>query len=256
MQNIPKIIHYCWFGKNPLPELAEKCIASWKKYCPDYQIIRWDESNFDVDSFAYTREAYDARKWAFVSDVARLCALREYGGIYLDTDMELLKPLDDLLVHSGFAGFESAHAVAVGIVGCRKENPMVKSLIDLYEEQHFVREDSSYDLTTIVERFTTVCIETGLTIDGSKQVINGFVFYPAEYFYPFQSGKEKLSLTNSSRSIHYYEGSWLSDEEKEYIKLRKKMMRFMPFTCARYIAKFITTMRYRGVSGVIQEIRK
>lgn len=256
MQSIPQIIHYCWFGGNPMPELVEKCIASWKKYCPDYQFMRWDESNFDIDSYCYTKEAYKEKKWAFVSDVARLHALVEYGGVYLDTDMELLKPLDDLMSNIGFCGFEGENAVNVAIVGCQKGDLLVEQLLALYKDQCFIREDNSYNMTTIVDRLTELCKGLGLILDGSMQEINGFVFYPSEYFYPFNLGKERLTLTDNSYSIHYYEGSWLSDEDKEYIKLRKKLMRFMPFVFARYISKFITTMRYRGVSGVIQEIRK
>ena len=120
---IPKKIHYCWFGGNPLPPLAKKCIASWKKYCPDYEIKEWNETNFDVNALAYTREAFEARKWAFITDVVRLQALVTEGGIYMDTDVEVLKPLDSLLQYEAVSGFESETQIPTGLMACRDSQP-------------------------------------------------------------------------------------------------------------------------------------
>ena len=134
---IPKIIHYCWFGGNPLPELAKKCIASWKLYCPDYEIKEWNESNFDLNYCDYVREAYDSKNWAFVSDVARLYALVTEGGIYMDTDVEVIKPLDNLLKYHAVSGFETETTIPTGLIAGEKENPMLKELLYEYKNIHF-----------------------------------------------------------------------------------------------------------------------
>ncbi|MBQ7544534.1 MAG: hypothetical protein IJT02_06275 [Synergistaceae bacterium] len=136
---IPKVIHYCWFGGKPLPELAQKCLASWEKFCPDYEIVRWDESNFNVNCCDYVREAYEAKKWAFVSDYARLKVLVDNGGVYMDTDVEVIKPLDEFLVHEAFSGFESEKAIPTGIMACEKGfAPFAEMLAD-YHTRHFYR---------------------------------------------------------------------------------------------------------------------
>ncbi len=126
---IPKKIHYCWFGGAPLPDLVQKCIASWQEHCPEYEIIRWDESNFDLNCCDYVKEAYQAQKWAFVSDVARLYALVTYGGIYMDTDMELLKPLDDILQYEAISGFESNCRISAGLLSCHAKHPFFQELL-------------------------------------------------------------------------------------------------------------------------------
>ncbi len=157
-QPIPKIIHYCWFGGKPLPELAEYCIASWKKYCPDYEIRRWDESNFDLNFNAYVKEAYEAKKWAFLSDVTRLHALVTYGGIYMDTDVELLKPLDDLLDMAGVVGFEADNAVCTAVMACQPGQRMFSEFLSAYEHAHFRMEDGTLDLRTNVERLPSLLL--------------------------------------------------------------------------------------------------
>ena len=123
---IPKIIHYCWFGGKPLSPMARRCIDSWKKYCPDYQIKRWDETNFDLNSCTYIREAYEAKKWAFITDYVRLCVMYNYGGIYMDTDVEVLKNLDCFLSEKAFSGFESVDRIPTGIMASEKECPIIK----------------------------------------------------------------------------------------------------------------------------------
>ena len=135
---IPKVIHYCWFGRGKMPELALKCIESWKKYCPDYEIKEWNEDNFDLDMYPYAREAYDNRKFAFVTDVVRLYALYHEGGVYMDTDVEVLKPLDKFLVHHAFSGFEDDWDVPTGIIASEKGGRWAKENLDYYKEKHFV----------------------------------------------------------------------------------------------------------------------
>ena len=146
-QTIPKIIHYCWFGNNPKPELVERCISSWKRYCPDYEIVEWNEASFDVHSNLFTEEAYQARKWAFVSDYVRGYALLRYGGIYLDTDMELLKPLDSLLNCTFFAGFEARDSVAAGIIGSIRDNDVIINYLEYYQGKTLLpkRKSKCYD---------------------------------------------------------------------------------------------------------------
>ena len=147
---IPKKIHYCWFGGKALPEDTVRYIGSWRRHCPDYEIKEWNESNFDLDMFPYVREAYDAGKYAFVSDVARLYALVSEGGVYMDTDVEVLKPLDCFLGHEAFSGFEDAGHVTTGVIGSEKGGKYVSENLAEYGKRHFVKEDGSLDTTTNV----------------------------------------------------------------------------------------------------------
>ena len=158
---IPKIIHYCWFGGNPLPEDAQKCIASWKKYCPDYEIREWNEENFDIQSNDYVKEAYEAKKFAFVTDYVRLYALIAYGGIYMDTDVEVVKSLDAFLKHKAFSGFESSNSIPTRLMASEKDYPLFKTLMDDYENRHFLKEDGSFDMTTNTVTITNLCKQIG-----------------------------------------------------------------------------------------------
>ena len=256
MQQIPKIIHYCWFGGNPLPELALRCIESWKRYCPDYEIVRWDESNFDVNAWEYTKEAYAAKKWAFVSDVARLYAMVNFGGIYLDTDMELVKPIDDLLDHPSITGCERAGRASAGIMGCVKGFPLYREFLDRYSARRFLNADGTYNYTTIVDYFTELCVESGLESTSEIQFINNMAVFPPEYFYPLEQKTGKVLSTKNTRTIHWFNGSWLPEEERSYIQLRGKLRKCMPNQAARYISKFLVVFKYRGISGVISEMKK
>mgnify|MGYP005895893275 CR=1 FL=1 len=155
--SIPKIIHYCWFGGGPIGEADRKCMESWKKYCPDYRIMRWDETNFEISANRYAQQAYEAKKYAFVSDYARLAVVYEYGGIYLDTDVELVRPLDELLELPGFMGVQNNNEVATGLgFGACKGNPVVQALLRDYDALDFIKADGSVDLTPCPERNTKV----------------------------------------------------------------------------------------------------
>lgn len=206
---IPKIIHYCWFGGKPLSPMARRCIDSWKKYCPDYQIKRWDETNFDLNSCTYIREAYEAKKWAFITDYVRLCVMYNYGGIYMDTDVEVLKNLDCFLSEKAFSGFESVDRIPTGIMASEKECPIIKELLDRYQNRHFLMPDGSLDLTTNVEEITKVMINRGLVLNGTKQTVEGFTFYPKDYFCPKDYRTRNLELTTNSYAIHHFDGSWV-----------------------------------------------
>lgn len=208
-QKIPKTIHYCWFGGNPLPKLAQKCIASWKEFCPDYEIKEWNESNFDLDLYPYTQEAYDHKKFAFVTDVVRLYALYNYGGIYMDTDVELVKNLDSILQYSGVSGFESTEWIPTGLMASCKHHPLVKEWLDDYDELHFAKEDGTLDLTTNVIRITNICRKYGFVPNGELQTVADFTFFPTEYFCPKDLISGAIHLTKNTYTIHYFDASWV-----------------------------------------------
>ena len=176
---IPKIIHYCWFGRNPLPKTAEKCIRSWKKYCPDYEIIRWDESNFDVNCNEYCREMYEQEKWAFLTDYVRLRVVYENGGIYLDTDVEVIKPLDDLLHNSAYMGLETTDKVNTGLgFGAERNHWFIGENMNYYEKW------KSSDPVETCPIITTRLLESKGLIYNHLNVnhLNGVTVYPTEYF--------------------------------------------------------------------------
>ncbi len=250
---IPKTIHYCWFGGNPLPELALKCIASWKKYCPDYKIIEWNESNFDLDCCDYVREAYDAKKWAFVSDVARLYALVNYGGIYMDTDVEVLKPLDDILSYEAVSGFEAYDRIPTGLMACRDGHPLFEELLHDYDGAHFIRNDGSFDTTTNVTRITNICLKYGLRLDNTMQTVSGFTLFPCEYFCPKNSETKEITLTDNTYVIHHFDGSWLTEQDKYTNKLANTLRRFLPRKAAGYSAKFVAYVKFTGLRNAIKE---
>lgn len=250
---IPKIIHYCWFGGNSLPELAEKCIASWKKYCPDYEIRRWDETNFDLNYNDYVREAYEAKKWAFVSDVARLYALVNYGGIYMDTDVEVLKPLDELLQYEAVSGFESESRIQTGLMASKKGQKLFVEMLHDYDESHFIRPDGTYDTTTNVTRITNICLKYGLILNNEKQTVNGFTLLPKDYLCPKDSETKEMRITENTLTIHHFDGSWLSSEQKLAAELCIKYSRFIPQKLAGYVANFIALCKVKGMKEAIHQ---
>lgn len=251
---IPKIIHYCWFGGNPLPELAIKCIESWKKYCPDYEIKEWNESNFDLNMFPYAKEAYENRKFAFVTDVVRLYALYTEGGIYMDTDVEVLKPLDEYLKHNAFSGFEDEKLVPTGIMASEKGGIWAKENLEYYNDRHFVKEDGSFDMTTNINTITNYMLSKGLVQNNTYQDFpNLITMYPKDYFCPKSYKDGKIYLTSNTTTIHHFAGSWLTDKIKLFHELRRKYS-FLPNKLAEYYALFISEKRYNGFSKALRTV--
>lgn len=217
---IPKIIHYCWFGRNPLPDSAQKCIASWRKFLPDYEVKEWNEDNFDVNIIPYTQEAYEAKKYAFVSDYARFWILYKYGGLYFDTDVEVIKSMDDIIERGPFMGIEvptkgnELPKVAPGLgLGVNSGLGLYKELLEKYDTLRFKNEDGTLNKKTIVAYTTEVLQENGLLSSNDIQNVGGVWIYPADYFNPLDSLTGKLKLTDNTRSIHWYMNSW-SDRSK------------------------------------------
>ncbi len=207
---IPKKIHYCWFGRNPLPESVLKNIASWKKYLPDYEIKEWDEDNFDINQNQYVKEAYENRKFAFVTDFVRLYALYTEGGVYMDTDVEVLKSYDPFLHHLAFSGFETDGNVPTGMMAAEKGSIWAKELLEGYKERRFVLPDGSLDYTTNTTVITKYMVGKGLKKDGKYQDFPGLcTMYPAEYFCPKDHRTGKIHISEESVCIHHFAGSWV-----------------------------------------------
>lgn len=213
---IPKIIHYCWFGRGEMPELALKCIASWHKYMPNYEYKLWDEDSFDVESVPYVKEAYEARKFAFVTDYVRLYALYSEGGIYMDTDVEILKPLDDLLHLPAFTGYEGSKTMppVTGLMASEANGIWVKEQLDSYKDAHFVKEDGTFDLTTNTVRISGIMKSNGFIQDGKYQVYKDLHVFPTDYFCPRQTTGEFL-LTENTYCDHHFMRTWNENNNKE-----------------------------------------
>ncbi len=245
---IPKIIHYCWFGGNPLPPLALRCIESWRRLCPDYEIVEWNERNFNIDAIPYAREAYDAGKYAFVSDVARLHALAAVGGIYLDTDVELLRPLDGFLQHVAFTGFETDRYLTSGVIGGERGCRYAVENLRSYYNRRFIRSDGSLDTTANTVTLTDYILPRGLRLDDSLQELPGLLtVYPRSYFCPTKNlifGYRHLPA--QTVAIHYFTGSWQLRSTPEYVRLRKKF-RWIPYFIRKKLILAMLGVNRRGL---------
>lgn len=215
---IPKVIHYCWFGRGEMPELALKCIESWHKYMPDYEYILWNEDNFDINSNRYVKEAYEAKKYAFVTDFVRLHALYNEGGIYMDTDVEVLKPYDDLLGLSAFTGYEGSkhHPPVTGTIASEPQGEWVKEQLDSYDNARFIRPDGSMDLTTNTIRISEIMKKGGFISDGTRKEYKGMTVFPTEFFCPRQTTGEVL-ITPDTYCDHHFMGSWDDSRNKSFL---------------------------------------
>lgn len=230
---ILKVIHYCWFGRGEMPKLARKCIKSWKKYCPDYEIKEWNEENFDLDLYPYAREAYDNRKFAFVTDVVRLYALYHEGGVYMDTDVEVIKPIDPFLMHTAFSGFENETMVPTGIMASEKGGIWAKDNLDYYEGRHFIKEDGTFDIKTNVVTITDYMVGHGLKQNNTLQDFPSLItMYPKDYFCPMSTDCQIMEITNRTVTIHHFNGSWKPWKDrmqKKYAKLFSAYLKIKRF---------------------------
>lgn len=223
---IPKIINYCWFGGNEIPEKDKKCIESWHKYCPDYEIKLWNEDNYDVSKVAYMREAYEAKKWGFVPDYARLDIIYNCGGIYLDTDVEIIKPIDELLYNTGFAAFEDGNSIALGLgFGAEKNNELIKLNMEIYERMHFFNEDGSMNKVASPVISKEVFEKYGFKCDNTKQTVNGFTIYPTDFFCPLDFRTNELIISDDTFSIHWYNASWFTERQKKEKRVEQNLRR-------------------------------
>lgn len=253
---IPKVIHYCWFGGNPLPKLAERCIKSWKKYLPDYEIKEWNETNFDVNCCDYVSEAYNSKKWAFVSDYARFWILYNYGGIYFDTDVEVIKNMSNIIAAGAFMGCEMVGSSTIefdlGInpglgLGVDPGNELFKEILDLYDGLHF--KSGVAHIPTVVDYTTHILKKHGWVGDNEVSKIGGIIIYPPEYFCPYNLSTGKINITDRTVSIHHYAATWFTwldkviltiercDKKKNPIKHKIRRTLSFPFRVINKIKK-------------------
>ncbi|MBN1969109.1 MAG: glycosyl transferase [Candidatus Delongbacteria bacterium] len=211
MNKIPKIIHYCWLSNDPFPELISQCIASWKKFLPDYEFMLWDTNRFDLETSIWAKEAYSAKKYAFAADYIRIYSIYKFGGIYLDTDVEVLKSLNPFLHHSAFTGFENKTEIEAAIIGAEKGHPWLKDILDYYDGRRFIREDGSYDQKILPVIMSLITVDKyGFQLDGQKQVLkNDIHIYPEDYFSPKNIRTLKIHKTKNSVTIHHFNAGWI-----------------------------------------------
>lgn len=225
---IPKIIHYCWFGGGKLPDQEQAYIEGWKKKCPDFEIMEWNETNYDIHKCRYMEEAASVGKWSFVSDYARLDVLYQYGGIYLDTDVEVLKDLAPLCKHEGFIGFESRERVNDGQgFGAEKGNALIKEMMGEYDQLSFFSEDGSYNQIESPQYRTKVLKAHGLIMNEQEQEIEGVHIYPTDYFCPKNFTTGKIKVTDHTYCIHHFKGSWHTVKERKIIAFTQKICRVL-----------------------------
>lgn len=216
---IPKIIHYCWLSGEEYPELIKKCIESWKKYMPDYEIILWDTTKFDVNINTYVKQAFETKKYAFASDYIRLYALYHYGGIYLDSDIEVYKRFDELLNNEAFTSFENEKDIAAWIFASEKGNPLFQELMSYYDNKKFVLQDGTYDMTPNVKPVTDTMLKHGLIQNGMYQKLDHITIYTRDYFCPqLPYGNHEILYTKNTYAQHLFNGAWIDEEHLKLIE--------------------------------------
>ena len=254
---IPKIIHYCWLGGNPLPESAKKCIESWKKFCPDYQIIEWNEGNLNFETAPdFVTQAYEAKAWGFVPDYFRLWIIYNYGGIYLDTDVQMIKSFDPLLNNDAFAGFESEDFINFGVgFGAEKDHHMIKEHMELYEHISFLNEDGSLNRTPSPKITTDWLATKGLALGRNQiETVGGLTIYPKDYFAPKSFDTGVTRITKNTYSIHQYDASWFTEEEKLQYKKNLRNYKIQKITKFpnRVLMNVLGQERYHKIKKIIK----
>lgn len=234
---IPKKIHYCWFGGAEKPKTAKKCIASWKKHCPDYEIVEWNETTFDIARYPYAKWCFDNRKYAFLSDFVRLIAVSEQGGIYFDTDVEVIKPLDPLLSLNAFYGFENDDYVNTGHgFGAQAGHPTTVAMANCYLSLT-QNEKGEFPIVACPQYNTDALLAYGLVKNGQAQTVAGAQIFPKDYFNPFDDPTGRLEKTENTYSIHWYSKSWYSKKMVLRSKLTRPFHRLFGKDCFRRKSK-------------------
>ena len=234
---IPKTIHYCWFGGKPKPKLAKKCIASWRKFCPDYEIIEWNEQNYDVHKNEYTSFCYDRQKWAYLSDFVRLDVVAEHGGIYFDTDVELIRPLDELLSHEAFFGLEARDTVATGLgFGSIKNHAVIEAMKQPYLNGS-LKINGAIVPKGCPKLNTEALLSFGFTPNGERQNLAGAEILPPDYMNPLESATGRLRRTENTVSIHWYGMSAQSTAQRMRAHLTRPLHRWFGNDCFAWVKK-------------------
>jgi len=234
---IPKILHYCWFGSKELPKLEQQCIDTWKKILPDYQIMFWNEDNFNLNSCTYVRQAYERKKYAFVSDYARVFILQKYGGIYLDTDVEVLKSFDPFLKHDSFLGFENRTYVGTAVIATCAQSDFTKRMLDYYQSTEFIDSKGNENLTTNVTLLDRILTSMGMEKNNTRQSVQGIEIYPRDYFFPKKISNTEFKVTDVTVCIHKMNATWLTARQKRrgsntfWINICRPMLRFLLKCC-------------------------
>lgn len=241
---IPKVIHYCWFGHGEMSPMMKKCLKSWKKYCPDYKIIEWNEDNFDINSSDWTKEAYEAKKYAFVADYVRLEVLYRYGGIYIDTDQELIKPLDPFIMHGAFLGFMEPKSVNTGLMGSEREHPIINQFYRYYENRHFLVSGKP-DLNPNTEWITEILLKNGFRQGNEYQVLDyDMHIYPQTYFCPTSCVSIEDCTGKDTVALHHWAMTWRKPSELKTFKRVKRhqkkwyrTLEYLRYTPNRFVRK-------------------
>jgi mannosyltransferase OCH1-like enzyme len=257
---IPKIIHYCWFGGKPMPENDAAYVEGWKRILSNYQFILWNEQNFDINTVLFTQQVANVKKWGFIVDYIRAWAVFHYGGIYLDTDVELLKPLDDLLVDNRcFGGFENERFVNPGsIFAGEKGCCIAKEIMNFYSTYNFIQNDGKLNLTPSPKILTEILLKHGFVQNGTYQILTEGIFtaYPIDYFCPLSFKTGQLKITENTYSIHHYDGTWLSKIEKKYITIRYKIFKqFGDNQFSKRLISFIYIIKRIETEGIFLTIK-
>lgn len=240
---IPKKIHYCWFGKEPIPKKEIQCMESWSKFMPDFEIILWDETRFNIDSVPFTKEAYAAKKYAFVSDYVRLYALLKEGGIYLDTDVEIVKPLDSFLNFEAFSGFETPLVIQTGVMGSVPNGTFIKTIFDSYNEKLFLLPNGLLNQIPNSKIFTNLLINEGLKLNNKQQTLPTVEIFPQEYFCPINQATQEITITKNTYCIHYLSGSWLSNKSRFSRKLKLNVGNLFGFKIVELLRKLLINQK-------------
>lgn len=257
-------IHYIWLGKNEKPDIVKDCIKSWKEFFPDWKIVEWNEDNLNIDSIIYCKEAYDKKKYAFVSDYFRFLILYKYGGLYFDTDVKVIKNFSDLIIENDlFFGFEDVKKVSPGLVlySKNRKERLFKEILDIYIKEKFILENGDLNLKTVVTRFTELLQKYGLQLNNKKQKIKNMTIFPTEYFCPLNYNTGRMCITDKTYAIHLYNGSWLNLEEKKEQEIyryyyNKYSNKYLGDIIIRNIVRIISIYKVTGLTGVFNRIKK